>query len=181
MHLMLLALFQEAESHGPDSPFDPEFGLIFWTWLIFIALFFVLKKYAWPAIVSATEARERKIAQQLDEAERMNAESLAALDEHKRLLGGAKEEAVALINEAKAVAEKERESLLAKARHEQEQILDRARREIVAEREKAIAELRREAVDLSLAAASRLIDANLDDAANRKLVVEYLDSLEHQR
>ena len=179
--MMLLALFQEAESHAPSSPFEPNFGLIFWTWLIFIALFLVLKKYAWPAIVSATEDRERKIAQQLDEAERMNAESLAALDEHKRLLGGAKEEAVALINEAKAVAEKERESLLAKARHEQEQILDRAKREILAEQEKAISELRREAVDLSLAAASRLIDANLDDAANRKLVVEYLDSLEHQR
>ncbi len=180
MHLMLLALLQEAEEHGgPSSPFEPEFGLIFWTWLIFIALFFVLKKYAWPAIVGATEKRERKIAQQLEEAERMNTESQAALDEHKRLLGGAKEETAALINEAKALAEKERESLLAKARHEQEQILDRAKREIDAEREKAIAELRREAVDLSLAAASRLIETNLDDAANRKLVVEYIDSLEH--
>ena len=103
---MLLALLQEAEEHGgPSSPFEPEFGLIFWTWLIFIALFFVLKKYAWPAIVGATENRERKIAQQLEEAERMNAESQAALDEHKRLLGGAKEETAALINEAKAVAE----------------------------------------------------------------------------
>ncbi len=109
----------------------------------------------------------------------MNAESQAALDEHKRLLAGAKEDAHALINEAKTVAEKEREALLAKTRQEQEQILERAKRELEAEREKAIAELRREAVDLSLAAASRLIDANLDDAANRKLVVEYLDSLEH--
>ena len=179
MHVTLLALLQEAEEHGPASPFEPEFGLIFWTWLIFIALFFVLKKYAWPAIVAATEERERKIAHQLEEAERMNAESQAALDEHKRLLAGAKEDARALIGEAKTVAEKEREGLLAKTRQEQEQILERAKREIEAEREKAIAELRREAVDLSLAAASRLIDANLDDAANRKLVVEYLDSLEH--
>ncbi len=179
MHVTLLALLQEAEQRGPASPFDPEFGLIFWTWLVFIALFFVLKKYAWPAIVGATEERERKIARQLEEAGRMNAESQTALDEHKRLLAGAKEDARALINEAKTVAEKEREGLLAKTRQEQEQILERAKRELEAEREKAIAELRRQAVDLSLAAASRLIDANLDDAANRKLVVEYLDSLEH--
>jgi len=179
MYVTLLVLLQEVEEHGPASPFEPEFGLIFWTWLIFIALFFVLKKYAWPAIVEATEERERKIAHQLEEAERMHAESQAALGEHKRLLAGAKEDAHALINEAKTVAEKEREALLAKTRQEQEQILERAKRELEAEREKAITELRREAVDLSLAAASRLIDANLDDAANRKLVVEYLDSLEH--
>ncbi len=178
---MLLALLQEAETHGPSSPFEPEFGLIFWTWLVFIALFLMLKKYAWPAIVGATEERERKIARQLEEAERMNAESQAALDEHKRLLAGAREDAHALIGEAKTVAEKEREGLLAKTRQEQEQILERAKREIEAELGKAIAELRRGAVDLSLAAASRLIDANLDDAANRKLVVEYLDSLEHSR
>ncbi len=109
MHVTLLALLQEAEEHGPFSPFEPEFGLIFWTWVIFFALFFVLKKYAWPAIVGATEERERKIAHQLEEAERMHAESQAALDEHKRLLAGAKEDARALLGEAKTVAEKERE------------------------------------------------------------------------
>ncbi len=67
---------------------------------------------------------------------------------------------------------------MARAREEQEQLIDRAKREIEAERERAVAELRREAVDLSLAAASRLVEANLDDAANRRLVEDYLRSLE---
>ncbi len=177
----LLVFVQEAEGHGPASPFEVNFGLIFWTWLVFIGLFLVLRKYAWPAIVNATEERERKIAHQLQEAERMNAESQAALEEHKQLLAGAKEEASSLINEAKTVAEKERQATLAKARDEHEQMLDRAKREIAAERDRAVTELRREAVDLSLAAASRLVEENLDDAANRKLVVDYLGSLEQQR
>ncbi len=177
MHLTTLALLQEAEERGA-SPFEPEFGLIFWTWLVFIGLFFVLKKYAWPAILTATEERERKIAHQLDEAEKMNAEAKAALEEHKALLAGARDEASKLIGEAKTVAEKERETTLAKAREEQQGLVDRAKREIAAEGERAMADLRREAVDLSLAAASRLVGANLDDEANRKLVVDYLDSLE---
>ena len=181
MHMTLLALLQEAEQRGPASPFEPEFGLIFWTLLIFVVLFFVLKKYAWPPIIAATEDRERKIAHQLWQAEAMNAEAKVALEEHKKLLAGAKDQASALMNEAKIVAEKEREGLLAKTRQDQEQLLDRAKREIAAEREKAIAELRQEAVDLSLAAASRLIDSNLDDKANRKIVVDYLDSLEPNR
>ena len=181
LNTMMLALLQEEEHLGPSSPFEVEFGLIFWTWLVFIGLFLVLRKYAWPAIVSATEERERKIALQLEEAARMNAESKAALEEHKRLLAGAKEDAAALVNEAKTVAQKERETTLAKAREDQEQMLQRAKREIAAERERALAEIRQEAVDLSLAAASRLVGANLDDQANRKLVVDYLDSVEPGR
>jgi len=79
---------------------------------------------------------------------------------------------------ANAVAQKEREQLLAQARTEQEQLLERARRDIEAEKEKAILALRREAVDLSIAAASKLVEANLDDEANRRLALEYLSNLE---
>src|SRR6266581_4336097 len=69
----------------------------------------------------------------------------------------------------KAVEERERRI---------QQLLERARKEIESEKEKAILELRREAVDLSIAAASKLIEANLDSDANRRLVTEYLASLE---
>ena len=81
---------------------------------------------------------------------------------------------------AKLVAQKEREQLLAKTREEQEQLLERARREIEAEKEKAILALRHEAVDLSIAAASKLVEANLDSDANRRLVLEYLAGLEQR-
>jgi len=48
----------------------------------------------------------------------------------------------------------------------------------VAERDKAMTDLRREAVDLSLAAAARLMGQRLDSAADRALVEAYLSSLE---
>jgi len=51
----------------------------------------------------------------------------------------------------------------------------------VAEREKALAELRGEAVELSLAAASKVLEKNLDSEADRRLVREYLDSLHNTR
>jgi len=100
------------------------------------------------------------------------------LEEHRRAVTAAKAEAHELVAKARAVAEKERETLLARAREEYEQLLARARKEIDAEKEKAILELRREAVDLSIAAASKLIEGNLDSEANRRLVLEYLASLE---
>src|SRR6266849_8232175 len=93
-------------------------------------------------------------------------------------MASARAEAQEIVAKAKSVAEKEREALLAKAREQYEQLLARARKEIESEKEKAILELRREAVDLSIAAASKLIEANLDSEANRRLVTEYLASLE---
>lgn len=172
------------EEHGAEggfgSPFEVNFGLFFWTWVVFAALLFVLWRFAWPAILRVTEERERKIARQLEEGERMNAEARAALEEHKKLLHRAKEEAQGLINDAKTVAAREREHLLEKARTEQQQMLERAKREIDAERERAITELRREAVDLSLAAAAKLIEKRLDSQDDRRLVEQYLNALERK-
>ena len=57
------------------------------------------------------------------------------------------------------------------------QMLERARREIETEKSKAVDEIRREAIDLAIAGAGKVIEKNLDDAANRKLVEGYLASL----
>ena len=177
----LFVAFQEghgAAAEGFSSPFEVNFGLFFWTWLVFIVLFFALKKFAWPSIVRLTEERERTIQRQLDEAASANADAKASLEEHKHLLASAKDEAQKLIADAKVLAEKERESLLRKTREEQDGILDRAKAEIAAERERAVAELRREAVDLSLAAAAKLIQQRLEDDSDRRIVEQYLNTLE---
>lgn len=176
MLFSLIMLVSSSEERGL-GPFEVNPGLIFWTWAVFITLFLLLKKFAWPAILSATEAREKKIADQLAEAEKMNADAAANLEEHRKLLAGSKEEAQEMIADARTLAGKEREQILARAREEHENILERAKREIGAERDRALAELREEAVELSLAAASKLIEQNLDNKANRKLVGDYLDSL----
>ena len=170
----LLPLVQE----GEFTPFSINTGLIFWTIVVFGVLLALLWRFGWPAILKAVEERERRIRQQLEEAERARAEAARLLEEHKRTTAAAHAEAQELIAQARSVAEKERAALLAQAREQYEQLLERARKEIESEKEKAILELRREAVDLSIAAASKLIEANLDSDANRRLVMEYLKSLE---
>src|SRR5881227_425458 len=172
-----LLLVQE----GEFTPFSINTGLIFWTLVVFGVLLVVLWRLGWPALLKTVEERERRIQQQLEEAERSRAEAARLLEEHKRTIATAKAEAQEILAKAKAVADKERETLLAKARQEYEQLLERARHEIDAEKEKAIVALRREAVDLSIAAASKLLQAQLDSETNRKLVLEYLAQLEAER
>ena len=175
--MLALLLVQE----GEFTPFSINTGLIFWTIVVFGILLALLWRLGWPAILQVVEERERRIQQQLEEAERARTEAAALLDEHKRLLAGAKAEAQELLAKAKAVADKERATLLARAREEYEELVARARKDIEEEREKAILALRREAVDLSIAAASKLLEAQLDNEANRRLVTEYLATLEERR
>ena len=173
----LLTLLAAPVAGAPLSPFEVNFGLFFWTWAVFIALFFILKKFAWPSILRATEERERAIERQLAEAERMNAEAKAALEENKRLVAETRASVHQLLAEGKAGAERERAVALEKTRQEQEELLARARREIEAEKDRAVVELLREAVDLSLAAASKLIGERLESDADRKLVMNYIGAM----
>ena len=181
----LLTLLQEGEGHAADTaaaagehasagPFTINGGLILWTLLIFGILLLILAKTAWPAILKQTEEREHRIQADLDAAARANADAQALLAEYKDQLASAKDEAAELLAEARTAGEKVREEIVAKGRVEQEALLQRARREIELEKDRAVADLRREAVELSLAAASKVIERNVDSEADRKLVTDFL-------
>lgn len=183
MLAVLLVLQEGAHAAEPGtpkspSPFDVNFGLFFWTWIVFFILLFLLKKFAWPGILKAMLEREGKIKGQLADAERLNTEAKAAVAEGQRLQLAARTEAQQLLAEARAAVDKERAGAVDKTRHEQEAVLERARRDIAAERDKAIAELRREAVDLALAAAAKVIGQRLDTEADKKIVLDYLAKVE---
>jgi F-type H+-transporting ATPase subunit b len=174
---MVLASLVLQEEHA-SGPLTVDGGLMFWTIVVFLLLLAILKKFAWPAVLGAVEAREKALEEQLAEAERNRAEAAALLAEHKKLIAEAKAQAHGIIVEARTVAEKERALAMEKTKQEQEELLARARREIAAERDRALQDLRREAVDLSLAAASKLIGDRLDSETDRKLVLEYLATLD---
>lgn len=177
--LGLLAL-SATPAHAQGGPLTVEGGLMFWTIVIFAALLFILWKFAWPQILGAVEAREQALEKQIAEAAENRAESARVLEEQKKLLEEARSKAHSIVSEAGAQGERERALVLDKARQEQEELMARARRDIAAERDRAVADLRREAVELSLAAAGRLIGQRLESDTDRKLVLDYLGSLESQ-
>jgi F-type H+-transporting ATPase subunit b len=176
--MLSLAITLAQQEHAARGPLTVEFGLMFWTVIVFLVLLLILKKFAWPALLGAVEAREKALEEQLAEAERNRAEAARLLTEHQKLIAEGKASAHALLAEARTAAEKERALAMEKTRQEQEELLERARRDIAAERDRAVAELRREAVDLSLAAASKLIGERLNSETDRKIVQEYLASLD---
>jgi F-type H+-transporting ATPase subunit b len=167
---------QEADA-APRNLLAPSAGLMFWTLIIFIVLLIILAKFAFPKIIGAVEARERALEEAIETAKRDREAAAALLEEHRRLVEEARADAQRFIVEGRAAGEKVRDEILDQAHREQQQILERARQEIEAERDRAIAALRREAVDLAVKGASKVIEKNLDDSTNRALVESFLASL----
>lgn len=180
MSVSLLGLLQEVEgaTRAPMSPFEVNFGLFFWTWITFGLLFFLLWKFVLPQLLQATEAREAKIKQQLADAERLNAEAKALVAEQQKLLAASRDQAAQIMADAKVASERDHALAAEKTRAEADEILARARREIGAEKDRAAAELRRDAVDIALAAAGKLIGQRLEGAQDKKIVTDFLASLE---
>jgi len=159
----------------------PRAGLMIWTLIIFGILFFILKRFVFPPLTAAVAAREQALADAIEGAKRDREEAARILAEHRQQIEAARNEAQRLIAEGRAIGEKMRNDMLEQARAQQQELSERARRDIEAEKERAIAALRQEAVDLAIAGASRVIEKNLDDESNRRLVEAFLATLEPSR
>jgi F-type H+-transporting ATPase subunit b len=178
---MYWLLLQEATQHIEESSktnlLSPNGGLMVWTLVIFLLLWFILSKFAFKPITKAVEDREAALQDAINaaRADREAAEQLLA--EQRIQIEAARDEAQRIIAEGRATGEQLRAKLLEDTRGEQQSMLDRARREIGVERDRAIAELRQEAVELAIAGASKVIEKNLDDQTNRKIVENFLSSI----
>jgi F-type H+-transporting ATPase subunit b len=165
------------EEGGKVNLLSPSGGLMLWTLIIFAVLLWILARFAFKPMLAAVEAREKSLQAALDKARTDREEAEQVLAEHRRQLEAARNEAQRLIVEGRATAEQLRSELLEQTHAQQQEMLERARRDIETEKEKAIHALRREAVDLALAGAGKVIERNLDSDANRRLVETYLASL----
>jgi F-type H+-transporting ATPase subunit b len=172
---------QGGGDEGGGGLFDINAGLSVWTLIVFFGLLLILSKYAWGPILSAVEAREKGIQASLDEAAARNEAAAGLLEQHRQQLADARRQANELIAEGKAAGDRVRKDIEEKARSEGQAIVERARAEIERERDAALEMLRKESVDLALAAASRLMGENLDQAKDREFVERYLDELSETR
>ena len=176
---LLTTVSASAQEHAAPKRdlLSPDPGLMFWTLVIFLLLFAVLAKFAYPKILAAVEAREKALNDAVEGAKRDREAAAALLAEQQKRLEAVRDEAQKLIAEGRAAGDKVRADVIAQATAEHAAMLERARGEIEAERDRAVAQLRREAVELAIRGASRVIEKNLDDASNRKIVDDFLGSI----
>lgn len=147
---------------------DP--GLYFWTLLTFLTLVVLLKKFAWTPLLKALEERRASIEKSVEDARRATAELQRVQEESARLMAEARTEAAGIVTRSRADADRFREEMRKKAIEDAQVIVKNAEKEIQLETARAIAQLRTEAVDLSVAIASKLLRKNISAADNDALI-----------
>ena len=155
--------------------FDP--GLFMWTIITFLIVLAILKWKAWGPLMNALDKRAEDINNALLVADRAKEDAEKASQDYEELVQKAHAEAKQIIADSKVAGERVKNDIESVARENAEEMIGKAKTQIEAESQKAIQEIKSSVVDLSIEAAEKIIEKNLDSEDNRKLVDQTLDSM----
>jgi F-type H+-transporting ATPase subunit b len=159
----------------------PDPGLFIWTIITFLVFVTLVVKFAWRPLLAALERREKLIAKAVDDAEKARADLERVKQDAAKILADARVEGEAIVGRSRAAADRLGEELRQKASAEAAGILKKAEREIQLETTRAIEQVRREAVELSVAIASKVLRRNVSAEDNRALIEDSLRQLDDTR
>ena len=160
---------------------QPDPGLFIWTIVTFLVLLAVLAKFAWRPLLEALERRQESIRKSLDDARQAKQELERLHVESQRILAQARSEADAIVSRTRDDAARLREELRQKAQQEAGGIVRNAEKQIELETARALQQIRQEAVDISVAIASKLLQRNVTKEDNERLIDETFKQLEATR
>ncbi len=156
----------------------PDLGLIFWTTLIFLTLWFFLGKFAWNPITNALKEREDKIENSLRQADIARTEMSNLKSDHERLLSDAKEERARIIKESKEIGDSIVNDAREKAKAEAAKIVADSAAEIYNQKMAAITEVKNLIGTKAIELAQQVIKRELNDtAAHEKFVAAEIDKI----
>jgi F-type H+-transporting ATPase subunit b len=152
----------------------PAFGLIIWTLLAFLVVFFILKKYAWPAILGGLRKREQTIADSLATAERIKVEMSQMKAENEVLLAKAREERAQMLKEARETKDKIINEAKEQSKIEANKIITEAQAAIDTQKMAALTEVKNQVGKLVIEVTEKVLRREL---ANKQVQEEHIKSL----
>ena len=140
----------------------------------FIILLVMLRLFLYKPVLKMLDERAKRTAEAMEQAEATNKEYEQARVEVQKQIEKGRQEAQTILTQAIQVGERLKEESRQEAQKQAQVIVDRTRTELEAERDKIVGDLRREFVDISIAAAEKVIKETLDKEKHRKLIEETL-------
>lgn len=164
---------------------DPSLvGMFGINWKLFLAqlinfgiVLFVLWKWVWKPVTANMEERTRKIEESLINAEKISKEKNEFAAWKEAEISKARQEATAIIGEAKIQAESVRNQILEQAKQEQQALLEKGAKELAQQKAQAIADAKSELADLVVSATEKLIREKIDKNIDQKLITQAMKEL----
>jgi F-type H+-transporting ATPase subunit b len=171
------------EADDPDacqeapSPILPATDELLWGGISFVVLFFLLRKFAYPQVKQAMEARAERIRADLQAAQNQREEAETVLAEYRAQLNDARSEAGRIIEEARRAADSLKRDQEARLQAELAELRQRAIADIESAKIQAMADLRGEVAQLAIGAAEVIVKRNLNKSTQTQLVEDYIDQV----
>jgi F-type H+-transporting ATPase subunit b len=165
------------DCHKAPSPLTPEPNEIIWGSLAFLVLLVAMWKWGVPAVKNMEQAREERIRNDLESAEKTRLDAETEKAQYDAQLADARNEGGRIIDEARQSAETVRRDLIARAEEEANEVRARAQADIANQRTQAMTQLRTDVAQLSIDLAGRIVERNLDNDTNRQLVDSFIDQV----
>ncbi len=143
----------------------PQFGLFFWSVLIFGLFFFLLRKYAWKPILHALQEREKKIADALAAAQKAQAQIEALQKEQEQMRMTAAQEQQRILAEAQKMRDEILENARKEAQKQAQAIIVLAYQEVERQRDRLLADMRTQTAKLALEIAQKILQDHFQDRA----------------
>jgi F-type H+-transporting ATPase subunit b len=178
---MLGAIVFAQEENGGNALIDVVPGLMIWTVVTFLIVFFVLRRVAFGRIQSLIDARRDRIREALDEADKARHEARELRELTAKEREEAKAERERILEDTRRQAQRQFEQARERAEADLDERLAKNRQEIEAENVKLREEIRRDVVELTLLAAEKVTGKVLDDADQRRLIDETIEEVDVKR
>ncbi len=143
----------------------------------FLVLLLALKKFAWGPVVDMMQAREDKIASDIDNAENSRIEADKLGKQREMELKQSRTEAQGIIAQAKETAENNAHAMLLEAQKHASNIKKQAHEDLRIERERMIDEAKKEVADLSVEIASKILKKELSASTHQELIQSSIEKL----
>ena len=151
---------------------DFSIGLFVWQTVLFLALLFLLRKYAWKPILSAVEEREEGIKNALLSAEKAKEEMVSLQSDNEATLKKARAERDLLLKEAREMKQQLIEDAKDEAKSEAKKIITQAQETIQSEKNAAISDLKNQVASLSVEIAEKVLKNELSKEGKQEKLVE---------
>lgn len=156
------------------SVIKPDFGLIFWTVIIFLILYIILGRLAFKPIQKALRRRDEEIQTSIDEAKLAREEMQAQANENQRLIIEAREERTRIIGEAEKQGKEMINAAKNEAREAAQKVATDAKRDIDNMRKAAMVDLKKEVGTMAIEIAEKIMQKDLRSDANQEAFVKEL-------
>jgi F-type H+-transporting ATPase subunit b len=152
----------------------PHLGLIFWTLVAFLIVFFLLKKYAWGPIMKGLNERETNIAGSIASAEKVKLEMAQMKGENEALLAAAREERATMIKEAKITKDKMIAEAKEEAKAQAAKIITDANEAIQNSKRAAIIDIKNQVGKLAIEMSEKVLRRELANKGDQEQFIDQL-------